>query len=92
MDDHLRELIQDLGNVINESLSDSERLGEAIEDIRKSGYDVFLVVEATVGFNKRDQGEAMDTTDAVSRLPTELTFTAQDQAFLKSLKINIEEQ
>ena len=92
MDDHLRELIQELGNVINESLSDSERLGEVIGDIRENGYDVFLVVEATIGFNKRDQGDAMDTTDTVSQLPTELTFTAQDQAFLKSLKINVEEQ
>jgi hypothetical protein len=49
--------MQELGNAINEALSDSERIAEAIGDIRHAGYDVFLVLEATIGFNKRDDAE-----------------------------------
>ncbi len=49
--------MQDLGNAINESLSDSERIAEAIGEIKRAGYDVFLVLEATIGFNKREDGE-----------------------------------
>ncbi len=90
MDDRLKELIQQLGNVINESLSDSESLAEVIGEIRETGYDVFLVIEATIGFNKRE-GEESSPSPELSRLPTELTFTDQDQAFLKALKINVEE-
>jgi hypothetical protein len=38
-------------------LSDSERIAEAIGEIKRAGYDVFLVLEATIGFNKREEGE-----------------------------------
>ena len=53
MDDRLKELMQELGNAINESLSDSDRIAAAIGEIKRAGYDVFLVLEATIGFNKR---------------------------------------
>jgi hypothetical protein len=46
--------MQELGNAINESLSDSDRIAAAIGEIKRAGYDVFLVLEATIGFNKRD--------------------------------------
>ena len=52
--------MQDLGNAINESLSDSDRIAEAIGEIKRAGYDVFLVLEATIGFNKREEGEGED--------------------------------
>jgi hypothetical protein len=55
LDDQLKELMQELGNAINESLSDSERIAAAIGEIKRAGYDVFLVLEATIGFNKRDE-------------------------------------
>ena len=58
MDEKLKVLMQELGNAINESLSDSDRIAAAIGDIRRAGYDVFLVLEATIGFNKRDETEA----------------------------------
>ena len=88
--------MQDLGNAINESLSDSERIAEAIGEIKRAGYDVFLVLEATIGFNKRDDDEEADT--AADAEPTELTsvgkvrFTNQDQRFLKALRITIDEE
>ena len=57
MDDRLKDLMQELGQAINESLSDSERIAAAIGEIKRSGYDVFLVLEATIGFNKREEGD-----------------------------------
>jgi hypothetical protein len=94
--------MQDLGNAINESLSDSERIAEAIGEIKSAGYDVFLVLEATIGFNKR---EAVDDADAddenVSSETREVTtngtsgkvrFTTQDQRFLKALRISADEE
>jgi len=47
--------MQELGNAINESLSDSDRIAAAIGEIKRAGYDVFLVLEATIGFNKRTE-------------------------------------
>jgi hypothetical protein len=90
VDDHLKQLMQQLGNAINESLSESENIAEVIGEIKRSGYDVFLVLEATIGFNKRP-GEESNSSSPRKTIPTEVSFTAQDQAFLKALKITVEE-
>ena len=89
--------MQDLGNAINESLSDSERIAEAIGEIKGAGYDVFLVLEATIGFNKREAMEDSDGEDALDEtqeLATtgKLRFTTQDQRFLKALRITADEE
>src|SRR5438876_3627652 len=60
LDDRLKILMQELGNAINDSLSDSDRIAEAIGEIKQAGYDVFLVLEATIGFNKRDEDDDDD--------------------------------
>ena len=94
--------MQELGNAINESLSDSDRIAAAIGEIKRAGYDVFLVLEATIGFNKRDEsGEESDEEmeAAESEAPPKRKFestgkiklTSQDHKFLKALKIAIEE-
>ena len=89
--------MQDLGNAINESLSDSERIAEAIGEIKRAGYDVFLVLEATIGFNKREDGEESPDSDNVGE-PQEVAatgkvrFTTQDQRFLKALRIAVDEE
>jgi hypothetical protein len=97
VEERLKGLMQDLGNAINESLSDSERIAEAIGEIKSAGYDVFLVLEATIGFNKRDSND--DDVDEDSSLTTQettttgkLRFTTQDQRFLKALRITAEEE
>jgi hypothetical protein len=90
--------MQDLGNAINESLSDSERIAEAIGEIKRAGYDVFLVLEATIGFNKREDGEDSEGGDSVSEERHEIAtngrvrFTTQDQRFLKALRIAVDEE
>ncbi|MFL6417778.1 MAG: hypothetical protein ACJ74Y_19160 [Bryobacteraceae bacterium] len=95
MDDRLKELMQELGNAINESLSDSDRIAGAIGEIKRAGYDVFLVLEATIGFNKRDE-ELEDLTETGGRVHVESTgkisLTSQDQKFLRALKISVDEE
>lgn len=89
--------MQDLGNAINDSLSDSERIAEAIGEIKRAGYDVFLVLEATIGFNRRDESDEASEEDNAGE-PREVTatgklrFTTQDQRFLKALRIAVDEE
>jgi hypothetical protein len=88
--------MQELGNAINESLSDSDRIAAAIGEIKRAGYDVFLVLEATIGFNKRDESEeeesGVEGDDASkSTPPGRIQLTSQDQKFLRALKIQIDE-
>lgn len=104
MEERLKELMQELGNAINESLSDSDRIAAAIGEIKRAGYDVFLVLEATIGFNKRDENaedesEQVENETVESEAPPKRRFestgkiklTSQDQKFLKALKIAIDE-
>lgn len=93
MDDRLKELMQELGNAINESLSDSERIASAIGEIKRAGYDVFLVLEATIGFNKREEGEeAADEQDERKfEAAGKIKWTSQDHKFLRALKISPDE-
>lgn len=97
MDDQLKDLMQELGNAINESLSDSERIAGAIGDIKRSGYDVFLVLEATIGFNKREETSDDEDSEAATPVPTfesagKVKWTSQDHKFLKALKIAVDEE
>lgn len=75
MEDKLKDLMQELGNAINESLSDSDRIAAAIGEIKRAGYDVFLVLEATIGFNKREEGEDEDEDAAVLETRLETDFS-----------------
>lgn len=98
MDERLKELMQELGNAINDSLSDSDRIAGAIGEIKRAGYDVFLVLEATIGFNKREGEEdesETETTEQEQSVRSESTgkirLTSQDHKFLRALKISVEE-
>jgi hypothetical protein len=91
VDQQLKQLMKELGDAINGSLSDSEQIAEVVARIKEGGYDIFLVLEATIGVSK--QGEQIDKT-LVSTLSTnpELKISDQDLKFLKSLRIKLDEE
>ena len=93
LDDNLKQLMKELGAAINDALSDSEDISEAIQNVRNAGYDVFLVLEATIGFNKRSKTDASEEamSNGLKSGEMKLKVTAQDLKFLRSLKISIED-
>ena len=100
MEEPLKHLMQELGNAINDSLSESDRIAEAIGEIKKAGYDVFLVLEATIGFNRREEGseneeEDLEVTEEPKRnfeATGKIKFTSQDHRFLRALKIAVDDE
>src|SRR5438477_9413134 len=87
----LRELIQQLGEAIHESVIESEQIAGVVQDIRQHGFDVLLMLEATIGLNE------LSTTKEPDGVPTlgedgEPTgsFTSHDLHFLRSLRISVE--
>lgn len=88
----MKQRIKELGDAINETLSNSEQIAEVIGRIKEEGYDVFLVLEATVGFNRQDGDTAPEATgEAESDSTPELKVNAQDMRFLKSLRISMDD-
>ena len=86
-DSHLRELIQQLGEAIHESVIESEQIAGVVQDIRKYGFDVLLMLEATIGLNEVSAQDSESETGAPGATGP---FTANDLSFLRSLRIAIE--
>ena len=55
MDDKIKELLRELGTSIIESISASEDVNAHIQKIRDEGYDLYVVLDATISLNR--QGE-----------------------------------
>jgi hypothetical protein len=90
-------LIQKLGEAIHETVS-------VVQDIRKQGFDVLLMLEATIGLNEVEQqpgiaapaskrltaGSGPDGEGVTAGEGVAGGFTAQDVNFLRSLRIAVE--
>ncbi len=94
----MKNRIKELGDAINETLSNSEQIANVIGRIKDEGYDVFLVLEATVGFNRQNgedsqvaEGAPSNVTEMPMQEATELKVNAQDLRFLKSLRISVDD-
>ena len=94
MDAQLKKLMKELGDAINESLADSDQISEVVTRIKDGGYDIFLVLEATIGFSKQGEktGESEQTTIVTRSSAGALGLNEHDHKFLKSLRIKIEEK
>jgi hypothetical protein len=80
------------------SLSEAEPIAQVIGKIKNEGYDVFLVLEATVGFNRHEEEEEEKESkpelvrgNKVTTAPPDLKVNQQDLRFLKSLRISLGE-
>lgn len=86
MNQQVRKLIQQLGEAIHETVSESEDIAGVVRNIREQGFDVLLMLEATIGLNEVEQETAPDDE---SEIPTG-EFTPNDLNFLKSLRITVD--
>ena len=89
MTSRLRELIQQLGEAIHESVIESEQIAGVVQDIRRHGFDVLLMLEATIGLNEvsaKESEEAEAGTESGDGTP----FSKNDVNFLRSLRISVE--
>ncbi len=93
LDDNFKQLIKELGNAINESLSESEKISDVMGRIKAAGYDLFLVLEVTIGFNKRGATSLVHREKLSPDSPgsTEFHLTSEDAQFLRDFKISVDE-
>jgi hypothetical protein len=82
----VKNLIQKLGEAIHESVSESENIAGVVKNIRDQGFDVLLMLEATIGLNEVE-AETEETT--AGQEPALGPFTHHDLNFLKSLRISL---
>ena len=78
LDDRMKQLLRELGHAINDTVSDSDRIAEAISGVRSAGFDIVLKLDATIGLARRSAQDAKMTT--------------QDRRFLESLHIRVDDE
>jgi hypothetical protein len=78
LDDRMKQILRELGHAINDTVSDSDRIADAISSVRAAGFDIVLKLDATIGLARRTSQEAKMTT--------------QDRRFLESLHIRVDEE
>lgn len=95
MEKELKDLVEQLGSAIDETIAESGRIGEIVHEMEEAGYDLTLVLEATMRFTPKGQGseeeELRETVveSSVSGLAATARFdlTPQDEEFLQALKV-----
>ena len=93
----IKRMVQEIGTTLQRTLSESPQIVHCLNRIRAEGYEVSLVLEATIGFSKtggkEGQTEVSSFDVRVERNePVPLKMTPLDKKFLRSLKITIEEE
>ena len=86
LDDYVKELAEQVGTAINESVQDSASVAAAIERLREAGFDMELTLKLEIGL--RPQGEE----EREREQPTDgsLELTEEDLRILRSMKIKID--
>jgi len=93
MKPELKDLMEELQVAFNESVCESDRIADILAEIKRSGYDVLLALEVTIGMNIAKPCEADPAPDApvTSGAPGELTISAEDREFLQGMHICVEQ-
>jgi hypothetical protein len=86
----------ELAAALRRVLSESAQVAHCLNRIRAEGYDVSVVLEATIGFTRADRREGATLPSFEVRPdksePVALRMTPLDRKFLRSLKITVEEE
>jgi hypothetical protein len=95
LDDKIKQLLQQLGTAINDSISSSEDVNEHIQRIRDEGYNLYVVLDATIGLNRLgdDEVEAPAPDPAAGMLvksdkQVQFRIDVNDLALLRALGID----
>lgn len=92
VDDKIKQLLRELGTAINESISGSDDVNKQIQKIRDEGYNLYVVLDATIGLNRDGDPEPAPAAELVvkDRNNKEVQFriNINDLALLRSLGID----
>lgn len=84
IDDRAKEIVQELGTAINESVENSSKVAEAIERLRDAGYEMELTLRLEIGLRAHHNAEDSGDEEAP------LSLTDEDLQILQRMKIRID--
>ena len=95
LDNDMKALLKNLGMALHHALTKDSRIKSITEQIKGSGYDIYLIMEANIALDRRDDehdGELyMRSPEDQAELEA-LTFNDYDEAFLAGMHIRVDEE
>ncbi len=85
IDDKAKEIVQEIGTAINESVENSPQVAEAIERLRDAGYEMELTLRLEIGLRPHANADESDETEDGT-----LSLTDDDLQVLQRMKIRID--
>jgi hypothetical protein len=90
VDDKIKQLLRELGTAINESISGYDDVNRQIQKIRDEGYNLYVVLDATIGLNKDGEAAPPEPAEIVVKNDKDIHFriNINDLALLRALGID----
>jgi hypothetical protein len=91
VNDRVKQLLRELGTAINESISSSEHVSQHLQKIRDEGYDLYVVLDATIGLNKpgeEPEPQPAEVVAAGAEKEVQFRINVSDLALLRAVGID----
>lgn len=89
VDRKLKRLVDELSTAIGNSISGSEEVGRVVAKIKSDGYDLVMVLNASIAIKERETTQLTSLNRADD--PGGCRFNSDDLQFLRELHIRINE-
>lgn len=84
LDDYVKQLAEEVGTAINDSVQESSSVAAAIERLREAGFEMELTLRLEIGLRPQHGTEDQDKSSG------SLKLTDEDVRILQAMKIKIE--
>ena len=94
-DEKLRQTVVNLEKSIEQAIASSPQVEECLTRIRNEGYELSLVLQATLAFapmGQLDPKEVEEVAGVLHESDAEFRMSKLDRKFLRSLKIAVDEE
>jgi len=94
LSDELKSLLRQLGAALHQALTKDDAVRRLTDQVKLNGYDIYLIMEANIALDKREDDQPGELFLHAPHLPDEIEihFNEYDEAFLSSLKIKPNEE
>ena len=94
-DEKLRRVVQNLEKSIEQAIASSPQVEECLTRIRDEGYEISLVLQATLAFapmGELDLKQVEEIAGVFNESDAQFRMSTLDRKFLRSLKIAVDEK
>jgi len=94
LDDNMKALLKDLGMALHQALTRDDHIKTITDRIKGSGYDIYLIMEANIALDRREdqeEGELFLRSPEEQAEMEDLEFNRFDEKFLASLQIRVDD-